>query len=245
MLAIDRQRVLVEWALEEGFDRAGVTPLEPSDHAAALRSWLGRGDQAEMSWMGRRLEARCDPRTLLEGARSALCVALQYQPANGDEPCGDLWPRVARYARGEDYHFVMQEGLKRLGERVETAFPGSRSRYYVDTGPLLERELAARAGLGAIGKNTHLLHPEAGSWFFLGELLLTLEVKAETRYEDLCGSCTACLEACPTGALPAPYRLDSRRCISYCVAPGWHYHSLRRRGPEVNREICSIDQAYA
>ena len=245
---------LVAWALEEGFDRAAVTPLEPSDHAAALRDWLARGHQAGMSWMERRGEARRDPRRLLAGARSALCVALQYHPlAGAPEPDGDLWPRVARYARGDDYHLLMEAGLDRLAERVEAAFPGSRSRRYVDTGPVLERELAARAGLGAIGKNTNLLHPEGGSWFLLGELLLTLELDGGSRFEDLCGSCTACLDACPTGALPAPYVLDSRRCISYWTIEhrGAIPRSMRRHlagwvfGCDICQEVCPVNEGAA
>jgi epoxyqueuosine reductase len=177
-----------------------------------------------MQWLERRVDERLDPRLVLEGARSVLCVALQYHPLDGEEsPEGDLWPRVARYARGEDYHLVMERRLRRLGERVEAAFPGCRTRTYVDTGPLLERELAARAGLGAIGKNTNLLNPTKGSWLLLGELLLTLELQPDAPYADLCGTCTACLDACPTGALPEPYRLDSRRCISY-----W---TIEHRGP--------------
>ncbi len=245
---------LVEWAREEGFERAGVTPLAPSAHGAALEDWLARGDEAGLGWMRRRTEVRLDPARLLEGARSALCVALQYHPLEGAaEPEGDLWDGVARYARGEDYHFVMEEKLRRLGERIESALPGTRSRTYVDTGPILERELAQRAGLGVIGKNTNLLHPEGGSWFLLGELLLTLELPEAPGWEDLCGSCTACLDACPTGALPEPYRLDSRRCISY-----W---TIEHRGPipvemraeighwvfgcDVCQEVCPVNEVPA
>jgi epoxyqueuosine reductase len=163
------------------------------------------------------------------GARSALCVALQYHPLyleEGErqpEPAGDLWRRVARYARGRDYHDVMGERLRALEERVRAAFPGCETRRYVDTGPVLERELAARAGMGAVGKNTMLLHPEGGSWFLLGELFLGLDLAPDQPLADLCGSCTRCLDACPTGALAEPYRLDSNRCISY-----W---TIEHRGP--------------
>ena len=211
---------LRSWALEAGFDRAGIAVLEPSRQGHHLRRWLELGFQAGMEWISRRSELREDPRRLLPGARSALCVALQYHPLRGQgEPGGDLWPRVARYARGRDYHDVMGKRLRALAARIRDAYPGSGTRPYVDTGPILERELAARAGLGVQGKNTQLLHREWGSWFLLGEILLTLDLDAsdgaELRGHDLCGHCTRCLEACPTGALDRPYRLDSNRCISY------------------------------
>ena len=230
--------LLKSWAREAGFDRAGVAALSPPEHGGAFLRWLGRGDQAGMEYLSRRLEVRLDPTTVLPGARSALCVALQYHPLAGEngeagEPEGDLWPRVARYARGRDYHDVM-ESARSLAGRIAAAFPGAESRPYVDTGPVLERGLAARAGLGAVGKNTNLLHPEGGSWFLLGELFLTLDLDPldlDIPLADLCGSCTRCLEACPTGALPEPYRLDSNRCISY-----W---TIEHRGPlpEAAREM--------
>jgi epoxyqueuosine reductase len=208
--------LLKGWALAGGFDRAGVAALEAVETGDAFVRWLARGDLAGMRYLERRLVARLQPATVLEGARAALCVALQYFPLAGErEPEGDLWPRVARYARGRDYHDVMGARLRALAARIAAAFPGTGSRPYVDTGPVLERELAARAGLGAVGKNTNLLHRQGGSWFLLGELFLTLDLAPDAPVTDLCGRCTRCLEACPTGALPEPYRLDSRRCISY------------------------------
>jgi epoxyqueuosine reductase len=221
--AAQRSELLRTWALETGFDRAGVARLEPVATGGAFLRWLERGEHGAMAYMEGRTEVRLDPRRVFEGARSAVCVALQYHPVAVESEGGDLWPRVARYARGRDYHNVMVKRLRRLARRVEERFPGCQTKPYVDTGPVLERDLAAKAGLGAVGKNTLLLHPKAGSYFLLGELLTSLDLAADTPLADLCGSCSRCLEACPTGALPAPYRLDSERCISY-----W---TIEHRGP--------------
>ena len=212
-----RAELLIGWALEAGFDRAGVASLEPqAGTGASFLRRMERGLFASMSWLGRRPGRRVVPASLLDGARSALCVALHYHPLEGEpEPAGDLWPRVARYARGDDYHEEMERRLRGLSSRIREAFPGAGARLYVDTGPVLERALAARAGLGAVAKNTQLLD-RGGSWFLLGELFLTLELEpSEPLAEDLCGDCRRCLDACPTGALPEPYVLDAERCISY------------------------------
>jgi len=249
--------LLQDWALEAGFDRVGVAGLEPSAHRAAFERWLARGDQAGMAYLERHGERRFDPLRMLEGARSVLVVAQQYaSPCAGDDStaAGDLWPRVARYARGDDYHEVMGERLEALARRIEAAFPGAASRAYVDTGPVLERELAARAGLGAFGKNTNLLHPEGGSWFLLGELFLTLDLApSPAPLADLCGSCTRCLEACPTGALPEPYRLDANRCLSYWTIE--HRGALPSEirpaveewvfGCDICQEVCPVNQQSA
>jgi len=213
--------VIIQWAEEVGFDQVGVATLEPARTGGALRRWLQRGDHADMAYMERRLEARLAPSTLVAGARSVVCVAWRYHPLSGDGQTGDndLWQGVARYSRGRDYHDAMQEMLDRLASKVVDYFPGVECRRYVDTGPVLERELAQRSGLGVVGKNTCLLHRDHGSYVLLGELFLSLELAppamAAPAVTDLCGSCTLCLDACPTGALPEPFRLDARRCISY------------------------------
>ncbi len=207
-----------------------------------------------MSYMERRLEDRLDSRRLVDGAESVLCVALRYHPLAGEPSVeGDLWPYVARYARGLDYHHVMKGQLDRLAERIETVYPGAPLRSYVDTGPILERELAEMAGMGAVGKNTNLLHPEGGSWLLLGELFLTLDLDTDPAVSDLCGSCTQCLEACPTGALPEPYRLDSRRCISYWTiehrgAIPMDTRSILGRwvfGCDICQEVCPFNESPA
>ncbi len=198
-------------ALELGFDLVAIGPADPPEHGPALRDWIEAGQAGTMGYIERRLEERLDPRRVLPGARSVVCVALNYYQG---EPADDSWRPVARYAWGRDYHDVIGPRLDRLaGHLAEAA--GARSRGYVDTGPVLERDLAARAGLGWIGKNTMLLNPGLGSWFFIGLLLTTAELSHDRPLEDRCGSCRACLDACPTGAFVAPYVLDARRCISY------------------------------
>lgn len=252
MLRSEVQSELRDLALEVGFDYAGLAPLEPSRNGEAFTRWVESGDHASMAYMERRREERLDPRQLIADARSVICVAMSYCPGPELEEAesGDLWPHVARYARGEDYHEVMKRRLEELADRIESRYPGLALRSYVDTGPVLERELASKAGLGAIGKNTNLLHPEAGSWLLLGELFLSGAVEAPAPVADLCGSCTRCLEACPTGALPEPYRLDSRRCISYWTIE--HRASIPREvrstleswvfGCDVCQEVCPLNE---
>jgi epoxyqueuosine reductase len=199
-------------AIELGFDRVAVGPAAPPPHGPAFRRWIEAGHAATMAYMERRAEERLDPQRVLPGARSVVCVALNYY--QGEPPPDPSWAPVARYAWGRDYHGVMEPRLAEISRHLAEA-AGARSRAYVDTGPVLERDLAARAGLGWIGKNTMLLHPALGSWFFIGVVLTDALLARDGPLPDRCGSCSACLDACPTAAFPAPYILDARRCISY------------------------------
>jgi epoxyqueuosine reductase len=202
-----------------GFDLTAIGPASPPDHAAAFETWLDAGHAGGMAYLERGRDKRIDPERVLPGARSVVACALGYfqGPGNGG-PHG-----VARYAWGDDYHAVMEPRLRTLADAIAELAPGTVSRAYVDTGPLLERDLAARAGLGWIGKNTMLLHPGLGSFFFIGTVLTTADIAPDAALPDRCGTCTRCLDACPTGAFVAPYVLDARRCIAYLT--------IEHRGP--------------
>jgi epoxyqueuosine reductase len=203
-------------ALETGFDIAGVARADAPSELAFFAEWVGRGHAGEMAYLTGQVAARSDLKTAFPWARSVIAVGLQYDtpgPYSVEASAARGW--MARYAWGDDYHEVMTAMLRRLVERLAEEGGPFRARAYVDTGPIVERAWAAAAGLGAWGKNTCLLHPEHGSWFFLGEVVTDLDLEADAPRADMCGSCTACLEACPTGALPAPYVLDATRCISY------------------------------
>jgi len=193
-----------------GFDLAGITTLGPATTAPAFDEWLARGYAGEMSYLPRNAEKRRDSRLPFERATTAIVVAMSY---GGAEPSGP----VARYARGDDYHDVMLDRLVQLHRWIEERV-GRRviGKPYVDTGPLLERDLARRAGLGWFGKNTMLINPRAGSFFFLGSLLVDLDLESDAPFAtDHCGTCRRCLDACPTGALTEPRVLDATKCIAY------------------------------
>jgi epoxyqueuosine reductase len=209
---------LKRFALEElGFDLVGVTSGAPPASAGRLRTWIAAGCHGEMTYMADSAETRADPGRFLAGCRSIVCVALSYhgapEPAESD-PAGDR-VLVARYARHKDYHKVIKGRLVRLGRLLAEASPGARWRVATDAEPVLERELAQRAGLGWIGKNTCLINRRLGSELLLGELLTDVELGADEPERDHCGTCSACLAACPTKAIVAPRRLDARRCIAY------------------------------
>ena len=213
-----RHEVVAATALPLGFRLAGCTPLNGLERGPYLEAWVAQGRAGEMDYLARRVPERIDPRLAHPWARSIIVLTVPYRPA--PPPSGDwrasLRGRVAAYAAGRDYHHEVTKGLRQLAHRLRMIVPGVRFRRYVDTGPLLEREWAVRAGLGWIGKNTLLLARDAGSTFFLAELLTDADVEPASPRPDHCGTCTRCLTACPTGALdPDGYTMDPRLCLSY------------------------------
>jgi epoxyqueuosine reductase len=212
LAALALTRTVKEQALELGFDRVAIGAAAPPAHGDAFERWLEAGRAGDMEYLSKGKAARLDPGRLLPGWRSVVAVALNYAPGE-DDPA---WRGVARYARGRDYHRVIRPRLHALKDVLRRAGgPDVRSRASIDTSAVLERSLAASAGLGWIGKNTNLIAPGLGSYFFIGIVLTTAQLTADAALPDRCGTCTACLDACPTGAFAAPYILDARRCISY------------------------------
>ena len=208
--ATSREQMIKAQAFGLGFDLVGITALGPAATAPAFDAWIEAGRAGTMAYLERGAAKRHDTRLLLPGTTHAIVVGMDY---GGREPSGP----VARYARGDDYHDVMESRLRELHRRLERdAGRTVHGKPYVDTGPLLERDLARRAGLGWFGKNTNLINPQRGSFFFLGALVVDLELETDAPFEaDRCGTCTRCIEACPTRAITAPRELDARRCISY------------------------------
>jgi len=197
----------------ETFPEGTVTPLSRSLHARLLE-WLRRGFHGTMSWIAREPERRADPGAILPGCRSVVSVGMNYYTEHrADERPGH--GRIARYAWGEDYHTVLKKRLEELEDRIRTLAPMAQTRAYVDTGPVMEKAWAQQAGLGWIGKHSNLVSEQYGSWLLLGEILTTLDLEQDEPGTDLCGSCTLCLRACPTGAITEPYVVDARQCISY------------------------------
>src|SRR5437773_8060486 len=213
------KKELSAFARELGFDSCRVAACASPPHAGEFRNWLREGAAGEMSYMERAEDKRCDPQKVLPGARSVIVVALNYfQGAEADVPpansrIGAAHGRVARYAWGDDYHDVIAAKMDTMDGFLREF--GGRQKYYVDTGPILERDHAAQAGIGWHGKSTMLIDPCLGTWFFLGEVLTTLDLTPDSQQPDRCGTCERCIDACPTGAINAPYHLDARRCISY------------------------------
>jgi epoxyqueuosine reductase len=207
------KEALIAYARQLGFELCGIAPAGPAPHAPEFLDWLKAGNAGEMAWLERAPERRSDPRTVLPEAKSVIVLAMNYwqgaPPPSGKE-CLD---RVARYAWGDDYHEHIERKLKLLDSFLSAQ--GGTQKCYVDTGPVLERDFAALAGVGWQGKSTMIINPRLGTWFFLAAILTTLPIPPDPPHPDRCGQCTRCISACPTRAITAPRQLDARRCISY------------------------------
>lgn len=202
------------WAAELGFDDCRIATAKIATHADDFHEWLADGRHGDMQWLERNPARRCDPREVLPGCRSVITLAINYH--TGDSPFPENHPqdyRIARYSWNDDYHDLVEKRLAEFDAKLKSI--GGTQRYYVDTGPVLERDFATDAGLGWSGKSTVQIHRHLGTWFFLAELLTTLDLAPDQPFGDHCGKCTRCITACPTQAITAPHKLDARRCISY------------------------------
>lgn len=200
---------------ELGFFLCAVARAQPLDEEARrLEAWLQQGFQGRMDWMARHFDLRTDPTRLVPGAKSVICLAYNYH--NPDTPEDPQAPRISQYAYGEDYHKILRRKLKELLAWIRDTYGQAEGRVFVDSGPVMERDWARRAGLGWAGKHTLLLHPRHGSYFFLAEIILDLPFVPDDPIKDHCGTCRRCIDACPTAAIsPQGYLLDASRCISY------------------------------
>ena len=207
------------WARELGFAHAGVSDIDVSAAEAHLLNWLARGYHGAMNYMERHGYKRSRPADLVPGTLRIISVRMNYWPPNATDPQGVLGnpeaAYISRYALGRDYHTVVRKRLQALATRIETVVGAFGYRVFSDSAPVLEKALAEKAGIGWIGKHTNLIHEKSGSWFFLGEIYTDLPLPIDAPATNHCGTCMACIPACPTNAIIAPYQLDARRCISY------------------------------
>jgi len=212
----ERTALVRRYVLEElGFDVVGFAPAgRMEEEGARYGEWIARGFHGSMQWMERNIERRIDIREILPSARSVIVVARNYYTSHHHAEVPGR-AKISRYAWGRDYHNVLPRKLKRLHGFLQTLVPDAESRWYVDTGPVLEKQWAVRAGIGWMGKHTNVITRGLGSWVFLGVLVSSLEFEYTPTIPDFCGSCTRCIDACPTDAIIAPYQLDGTRCISY------------------------------
>jgi epoxyqueuosine reductase len=238
-------------ALEIGFDKVGFTKAERVKSASLLEAWLKSGFHGTMRWMEKYLQKRVDPCELFPGARSVVAVALNYhapEEINDDKNRG----KISRYAWGDDYHNVMKDKLHRLLDYVQLLNPDIRGKCCVDTSPMMDKYWAAQAGIGWQGKHSNIITRELGSWVFLGEIILNIELEYGVPIRDFCGTCDRCMEACPTDAITQPYVVDSNKCISYVTieyrgekipdtvdVDNWIY------GCDICQDVCPWNEKFA
>lgn len=202
------------WATELGFSNCGISHAEElTAEARYLESWLNQDRHGKMSYMANHFDKRIDPTKLVDGARSVISLSFNYYTEK--KQSDPLAPKIAMYALGHDYHTVVRERLEKLLDRIRAEVGEVNGRCFVDSAPVLEKAWAQRSGIGWIGKNTNLLTKRHGSYFFLAEIILDLDLEYDSPVKDYCGTCTRCIDACPTEAIYEPYKLDASKCISY------------------------------
>ncbi|BAB76642.1 hypothetical protein NIES23_33530 [Trichormus variabilis NIES-23] len=222
-------------AKEIGFHKVGIAAVNESKNTETerLQAWIKLGYHADMEWMNN--PKRSDISLIMPEARSLVCVALNYYTPN-QRPQGAEYAKISRYGWGRDYHKVMHKKLKALTTWLQSLDPGIQARYYADTGPVQDKVWAQRAGIGWIAKNGNVITREYGSWVFLGEVVTNLELEKDSPHTEHCGSCTRCLDACPTGAITQPFVVDANRCIAY--------HTIENRAAELPEAIASQMQGW-
>lgn len=207
-------RLIKDKAKELGFFYTGVSRADFLDEEAGkLEDWLKNGNHGEMTYMENHFDKRLDPRILVDGAKSVVSLLLNYFPEASEQKEGA--PKISKYAYGEDYHFVIKAKLKSLFQFIQDEIGEVGGRVFIDSAPVMDKAWAKRSGLGWMGKNTNIIHPKHGSFFFIAELIIDLELEEDGPIKDYCGTCTKCIDACPTDAIVTPYKIDGSKCISY------------------------------
>ncbi|MEJ6775842.1 MAG: tRNA epoxyqueuosine(34) reductase QueG [Crocinitomicaceae bacterium] len=207
-------RLIKDKAKELGFFYTGVSKADfLEEEAGQLEDWLKNGKHGEMTYMENHFDKRLDPRILVDGAKSVVSLLLNYFPEASEQQEGA--PKISKYAYGEDYHFVIKDKLKALFQFIQDEIGEVGGRVFVDSAPVMDKAWARRSGLGWMGKNANIIHPKHGSFFFIAELIIDLELEEDGPIKDYCGTCTKCIDACPTDAIVAPYKIDGSKCISY------------------------------
>ena len=239
-------RIIRELAAKHGFAFAGLSKAEKlEEEARRLEQWLKQGSHGKMHYMENHFDKRVDPTLLVPGAKSVISLMYNYYPK--EEPATDNKLKIARYAYGEDYHYVIKDILRAMVADLQQQIGDFHARIFVDSAPVLEKAWARKSGIGWQGKNTNLIHPKAGSFYFLAEIICDIEVMADGPIKDHCGTCTACLDACPTEALYEPYKIDASRCISYLtielkdeIIPGEFHDKMEgwMFGCDICQEVC-------
>lgn len=210
----EHTRLIKEKAKELGFFFTGISKADfLEEEAGQLEAWLKAGNHGEMSYMENHFDKRLDPRVLVDGAKSVVSLLLNYFPNEHEQTVGA--PKISKYAYGEDYHFIIKDKLKSLLQFIQDEIGEVGGRVFVDSAPVMDKAWAKRSGLGWMGKNANIIHPKHGSFFFIAELIIDLELEEDGPIKDYCGTCTKCIEACPTDAIVEPYKIDGSKCISY------------------------------